>query len=134
MRLFSEMGKADQLVSDGGPAFKADALENFLKYFNLTSQLMTHPHQPTAHGMVERVNEETRKHLQLLLNKYEFYSYDEWMLLKGSFYRWCCTVEFMHVTISNGLSTIALNLSIDEFNQVSALARKCIDATSSFLS
>ena len=28
--------------------------------------------------MVERVNQETRKHLQLLLNKHEFYSYDEW--------------------------------------------------------
>ena len=40
--------------------------------------MVTHPHHPQAHGIVERVNKETKKHLVLLLNEIPDLAYEDW--------------------------------------------------------
>ena len=39
---------------------------------------ITHPHLPSAHGIVERVNKETLKQLRILLNGHVHLQYDDW--------------------------------------------------------
>ena len=80
IQLFCSMGIAETIVSDGAPAFVSKALEHFLKYFELDGKghLVTHPHHPQGHGIVERVNKETLRHLQQIFEKYPYFRYEEW--------------------------------------------------------
>jgi len=55
-------------VSDGGPAFKAEEFQCLADYVG-TDVLITHPHRPSAHGMVERVHQSVMKHLSHLLHQ-----------------------------------------------------------------
>jgi hypothetical protein len=47
-KLFCELGIPGVLISDGGPAFASEAIENYLRGYD-TERKITHPHLPTAH-------------------------------------------------------------------------------------
>ena len=65
------------LISDGGPAFASEAIENYLKGYD-TERKITHPHLPSAHGLVERVNKSVLEHLSKLLLEVRSMEFDEW--------------------------------------------------------
>jgi hypothetical protein len=77
VNLFCDMGHPAVIVSDGGPAFKSEALDRFLKAYGIEHKI-THPHLPSAHGIVERVNKETLKHLRIILDGCVHLPYEEW--------------------------------------------------------
>ena len=54
-------------VSDGGPAFKSEELQCLCDYTGTDVQI-THPHRPSAHGMVERVHQSVLKHVSHLVH------------------------------------------------------------------
>ena len=64
-------------ISDGAPAFTSHELEAFLNAYD-TEQMITHPNHPQSHGIVERVNKETKKHLMVLLNELPELAYEDW--------------------------------------------------------
>ena len=51
-------------------------LEAFLNAYD-TEQMVTHPNHPQSHGIVERVNKETKKHLMVLLNELPELAYED---------------------------------------------------------
>ena len=71
------MGIPGVTISDGGPAFASKDVENFLKAYG-SKQTITHPHLPTAHGLVERVNKKTLDYLKMLLNQVREMEFEEW--------------------------------------------------------
>ena len=77
VNLFCLMGHPAVIVSDGGAAFKSDDLERFLKAYGIDHKI-THPHLPSAHGIVERVNKEILKQLRILLNGHIHLPFEEW--------------------------------------------------------
>ena len=64
-------------ISDGAPAFTSHELKAFLNAYD-TEQMITHPNHPQSHGIVERVNKETKKHLMVLLNELPELAYEDW--------------------------------------------------------
>ena len=75
--LYCSMGIPGVTISDGGPAFASKDVENFLKAYG-SEQTITHPHLPTAHGLVERVNKKTLDYLKMLLNQVREMEFEEW--------------------------------------------------------
>ena len=49
-KLFCELGIPGVLISDCGPAFASEAIENYLRGYD-TERKITHPHLPSAHGL-----------------------------------------------------------------------------------
>jgi len=75
--LISIFGHPLAFVSDGGPAFKANEMEDLLKYLNVNQEI-TYPHHPEGHGIVERVNREIKRHLQHIVNECVIYDNLNW--------------------------------------------------------
>ena len=82
------------IISDGGPAFASEAIENYLKGYD-TERKITHPHLPSAHGLVERVNKSVLEHLSKLLLEVRSMEFDEW-------YDAIPMVEYMINTTTHG--------------------------------
>ena len=93
-KLFCELGIPGVLISDGGPAFASEAIENYLRGYD-TERKITHPHLPSAHGLVERVNKSVLEHLSKLLLEVRSMEFDEW-------YDAIPMVEYMINTTTHG--------------------------------
>jgi hypothetical protein len=58
-------GRPRYITSDGAPGFKADLTRAFATYYGYKIAI-TDPYRPTAHGIVERFNQEVQRHLRAL--------------------------------------------------------------------
>ena len=67
-------GRPKVIISDGAPAFKAELAKAYSSYFGYAIAI-TDPYTPTAHGIVERVNQEVQRHLRAL----DLESEEEWV-------------------------------------------------------
>ena len=73
-QFFGHYGRPRVIVSDGAPGFKANITKAFSKYFGYRISI-TDPYRPTAHGIVERTNQEVQRHLRAL----DLQSEGEWV-------------------------------------------------------
>ena len=62
---YGHYGRPRVIVSDGAPGFKANITKAFSTYFGYRISI-TDPYRPTAHGIVERTNQEVQRHLRAL--------------------------------------------------------------------
>ena len=84
-------GRPRVIVSDGAPAFKANITKAFSKYFGYRISI-TDAYRPTAHGIVERTNQEVQRHLRAL----DLQSEGEWVDL----------LPFVQHIINHSVSTV----------------------------
>ena len=103
-------------VSDGGPAFKAEEFECLCAYAE-TEVHLTHPHRPSAHGMVERVHQEVMKHLGHILHALVEAEEAEW----PSYIVWVQRIINNTVNSSTGYAPVTLVFGSEHVNDAKVM-------------
>ena len=109
-------------VTDGGAQFQSKVMSNYLSFMG-TEQLITHPHQPSTHGIVERKNRDVLDIIKKLIHELQQFSLSDWDILLPTVAR----ILNNSRSSATGYAPVTLMFGTDPFNDVDMMSETAIE-------